>query len=237
MQVLVTGCGRSGTNLVAALVRSFPESIFSNEGEDRRLFKRGVLSPDYGAKLAYENDGYTRANVEQLMEDNPGLKIIICLRHPYDIALSKIVRGQPKGSPNTDSEVNEVSPDSTLEGAVKAVRFGYELYHFYTQFWRSRVLIVCMESVIEQLDVEMRRIKFFLGFKQAPKLDEFLKHDVNKFHKKRYGNKLHKDQIGMFNRFDKIYDGYYKDKPAYLRFIVDELEDVAINWDYNAEVI
>ena len=84
MKILVTGCGRGGTNLGIELVRAFDAFNTTKEVEDRTFFAKKTLPPDYATKLATENTGFTIENIDRKMKENPDLVIIFMVRHPLD---------------------------------------------------------------------------------------------------------------------------------------------------------
>ena len=127
MKVLVTGCGRGGTNLGIELVRSLEHFNTTEQIEDRQFFNRGPLPDLYATKLATENDGYTTANIDKMMKENKDLHIVFMIRHPVDVCLSKLLRGRPR-SQGGDSTIEQTAADGTLAGAAMVINKMYKVY-------------------------------------------------------------------------------------------------------------
>ena len=149
MRVLVTGCGRGGTNLGIEVVRCLKIPTTRNV-EDRSFFQR-VLPASYATKLATENKGFTKESIKEKLKEYSDLKIVFMLRHPFDNVMSKIVRGQPR-SLGGDNLTEQVMPDGTVDGASKALEYMYEIYNSLVtdDIYKNRVLTVKMEELISE---------------------------------------------------------------------------------------
>jgi len=227
MQVLVTGAGRGGTNLVAAILRSFQNVVFDSGTEDRLFFTKSKLPSEYGAKLCTENPSFSMGNIRRMMKSNPNLKLIFSVRHPIDHCMSKIVRGQPNSNPLSDSSEIHGSPDGSLVTAIDAITFMHTMRRDLSKRYPNRILVVKMEDIILDLDNTIAQIADFIevdhGTIQEDKLFDNLK---NRHHKKRYGNKLDSSQINIYKRVETAYDGFFKDKEDYMDQIKSKLADV-----------
>jgi len=234
MQILVTGAGRSGTNLSAAIVRAL-EFEFYAQSEDRTFFDKKTLPRNYGTKLACENRGYTIDNLERMLKINKDLRVVFCVRHPIDTCLSKIARAQPVGSyPFTDSTDKTIAPDATLKGSMKNVLFAREVYLFLKKYHNDRTLLVKMENVISRYNEETQRIASFLGKGAQVSLEDIFKNNQKKKHLERYGQELKKDQIDLYKKYGEIFEGFFSEKD-YLKEMRNTLKPFAITFEYSLE--
>ena len=91
--VLVFSCGRTGTNLVLEILTGSSVLSPSPYPEDKQVFKRDIVYPyNYLTKSdsIYCSDFGELSN---FMKKNFHCKILWTVRHPYDVAMSKIYRG------------------------------------------------------------------------------------------------------------------------------------------------
>lgn len=221
--ILVTGAGRGGTNLLAALFREINIVEFSDLGEDRELFKKD-LPRNYGCKLAVDNQGFE--NINDYMLNYPFLYVFFSLRHPIDNALSKIVRGQSK-SDGGDTTMEEVAPDGVPDGAVKSVRTSFEFYEKLKAEYPDRVFGIRMEDLITNLDFVTLQILQKLGepdFKYNAAEIDLMRSSKNKWHKQRYNDQIDTNQINLFSDLKTAFDGYFKDSEELVGFFNEELK-------------
>lgn len=235
MRILVTGAGRSGSNLVAAIVRCFPEVTFDRKTEDRNFFKYGTLPENYGTKLCFENNGYTIEALDRMMREYPDLKVILSVRHPVDNCLCKVVRGQPKGSLNTDSGVDYISPDATPEGAIKFVKMANDVWEMLNKNHPNRFAVVGMEDIIKDVVDVADDLQFFLGLDKEADLSKFYSNKINVHQAKRYGTELRENQIDLYKKWDTIYGGYFKNRKEYVDRVKKELLETVDQFGYKIE--
>jgi len=121
MQVIITGCGRSGTNLLLEMVRASEKYKFTPTVEDREFFNHEKLPTEYGSKIAVEWDSMTIESMLEIMEINHRLKILFSFRHPYDIILSKVYRGRPRFQ-GGDNDSEQTAKDGHIGVAARYVK-------------------------------------------------------------------------------------------------------------------
>ena len=210
MKVLVTGCGRGGTNLGIEVVRCLKIPT-TRAVEDRTFFER-ELPDKYATKLATENKGFTKEALKLKMQEYPDLKIIFMIRHPFDNVMSKITRGQPR-SMGGDNSTEEVMPDGTLEGATAALKYMYDILDFLQcdNELSSRIKIVKMEDLISNPVMMVDSIARFLGATPTKNSYDFYKYNRNAHQKSRYGNSL-APQVDLYKDVKKNFSGFFVGK-------------------------
>lgn len=212
MKLLVTGCGRGGTNLGIELVRSYNYFNVTSQVEDRTFFKRDVLPERYATKLATENRDFNEENISSIMDRNADLHVIFMVRNPVDVCLSKIYRGRPM-SQGGDSSVNQTAPDGTVIGACNAIKKMYKIFNFLSSEYPNRVFLLKMESLIEHKERSICEVSEFLGLKSELASPTFYKNNRNNYQKNRYGNNLVKN-VDLYKDLENNYDGFFKSKSS-----------------------
>lgn len=214
MRVLVTGAGRGGTSLVREVVKGLNIVKWYPElgEEDREFFIYKKLPDSYGTKLVTEYREFSKDNILGMMNIYQDLHLIFSLRNPIDHCMSKIVRGQPS-SRGGDAN-NQLAPDATIEGAIKAVKYAENIYCETMGRFHNRVLSVTMEQLISYPYLIVVSIAQFLKIKEFPpdKAFEFYKYNTNKYQKTRYGHKLEKSQVDIHRNWSTAYGGFFKDR-------------------------
>tara|TARA_R110000751_G_scaffold60003_3_gene125559 strand:- start:829 stop:1530 length:702 start_codon:yes stop_codon:yes gene_type:complete len=233
MKVLVTGCGRGGTNLGSALLRSFRHFNFitgTNGTEDRGFFNKGNLADLYATKLATENKGFTLGNLERSLTVNSDLYVVFMLRHPLDILLSKILRGLP-ASEGGDSTINQVATDGTPDGAFKAIRNMHEVFSFLEKFFPSRLHTIKLESLTFNPTLEIDRLSSFLDLPLAESTSTFYENNGNAYQQARYKGVLH-PQVSLYKDLEENFNGFFGDKKDMVNDYKDKLERITNHLSY-----
>lgn len=218
-QILITGGGHGGTNMLSALVRSFGLTFDTQKSEDRDFFdKIDNLPLEYGAKLAVENRGYTEDNWHKMLKANPSLKVGFVTRHPIDHAMARMVRGQPK-SKGGDNSTEVISPDcETLEIQIQTMLKVFDYYKFFKSDYLERTFFVKMEDLIVDIDGIANDFKKFMNLDSNGDYKHFLDYNTNKYHKGRYGPKVCVEELYKYKNFYKAYNGFFTD-PYYDGFL------------------
>jgi len=197
MNILITGAGRGGTNLLTEIVRASGNFSFTRKVEDRDFFKYDVLPYSYCTKLATENPSFDLLDNINIFDKYPELYVIFSIRHPVSTCMSKIVRG---------------SSDGTVDSSIKAVHRMFSIYNKLVSFDKDRVFHIKMEDIIENISLEVDKLCLFLGIKKNKSMLTPQKFNRNKFHKKRYGDKLDKSQIYIYRDWKTSYNGFFVDR-------------------------
>jgi len=229
MAVIVLGCGRSGTNMLLALVRGSSRLKATARIEDKRFAAAGRRFPsDYLSKC--DTTYCSAVRLQATLRRNPGLKVLWAIRNPKDICLSKMRRGQP-GRKGGDRK-KEPSLDSTPEGCVSSIKKMFELYKVVHAELTDRVLVVKMEDIICNPKKEAKRICHFLGIRFESAMLSFPVRMRNKQKVERYGGKLCKSQIDLWKRVPEIYNGFFKKFPVNTEQVFAKVEHVTSYFGY-----
>ena len=230
MKVLVTGCGRGGTNLGIELVRTFDHFDVTSEVEDRKFFKRADLPPLYATKLATENDGFNNGNIDRMMAKNMDLRVIFMVRHPVDICLSKILRGRP-ASQGGDSTVEQTAGDGTVIGAIEQIEKMYSLCCHMQENYSDRLMVVKMEDLISNTDSTIVKVADFLAVSPTESSKTFFANNRNRYQKRRYGNTLHKN-IDLYKDLTNNFEGLFNGKESQVEKIEKLLNKISKGTGY-----
>ena len=229
MKVLVTGCGRGGTNLGIEVVRTLgvPTTV---DVEDRKFFDRDDLPLHYATKLATENKGFTASSLAEKLDKHEDLKVIFMLRHPYDNVLSKVLRGQPR-SQGGDNETENVSTDGTVEGASDALLYMHKILDETKLSYPERVLLVKMEDLTTDVKNSVDRIAAFLGLQPTAESYEYYKYNRNRWHQSRYKNNL-VPQVNLYRDLDHNFNGFFRDNDSAIKEIESKFFEIAKRYGY-----
>lgn len=192
-QVLITGCGRSGTNWLTEIVRASGQYKFTDQIEDRGLFGKNKLPYRYGTKLATENKGFTSNALIKLMKENPKLQVLFSVRHPIDNAVAKIKRGQPSSKGGDGSD--QLAPDATVDGATKAIKHMQKIYDDVSAEFGDRINFVRLEDMINDPYQATKDVAEFLQIPINAQMLTGNRNNRNEHHKQRYGNFIDRSQL------------------------------------------
>lgn len=223
MRILVSGTGRSGTNLATEVARGLDVVRFTKQIEDRELFDYSILPESYGTKLVTENPAFSLENIRKLMKNHVDLHLIFSVRHPVDTCMSKIVRGHIGGT----------AADRTVEGSINAVRHFYMIFVAMLSEHRKRTYGMRMEDLLLDPQKEIAAIAEFLNAKTTKTALEFYKHNRNRFHRRRYGHRIDSTQIGIYRRWDEAYGDFFSQRKEDINILKKELWTITKKLGYN----
>jgi len=246
MRILVLGAGQGGTCPLTEAVRGLGVVSFTERVEDRKFFKYKDLPENYGTKLTTDSIArITPSNfssfLERLrmsMERYDNLHLVFSLRHPLDIFMAQLVRGQ-KPSEGGDGRIKDdkVSDSGTIDGSIFAIKHYYNVYKNIVPHFPRRVLIVKMEGLILKPEEEVDRIAEYFGVKATQRAYEFYKHGRNRYHIKRYGDRLDKSVVALHKKWDTWHDGFFKDRKGAIDFAMLHLADIIKEWGYEDALV
>ena len=223
--VLIFSCGRTGTNLVLEIMTGSSTLSPSPYPEDKQIFKRDIVYPyNYLTK----NDSIYCDDFGMLsdfMKKNFHCKILWTVRHPYDVAISKIYRGWGHAD------------DANLKGCVKDMFWAAYLFKEAIGCFPDRVRPTKMEDIIKNAKVEIGSICFFLNikFEEAmlyPNLR--MRHEL---YKQEYSKGIHKDQIDKYKEWKTIYDGFFVNKIDFdMRELFEKIKPLVKTYGYGDDV-
>lgn len=211
MRILLSGVGRSGTCLLLEVVRGLDIVNFSRRIEDRQIFRHNPFPQNYGTKLATDQRAFSMKNIKKAMEEYQDLYLVFSLRHPVDTFLSKIRRGQ-KRSDGGERKKEHLARDATVESAIFYIKDFYEKYEFVIKNYSSRICSIKMEDLICFPRIAVGTVAAFFHVKTTKKALKFYQFDRNRYHIWQYKGQLDPSRIRNYERWDTIYEGFFKDK-------------------------
>lgn len=227
MSVLVVGCGRSGSNMVLEILRGSPTLKATSIIEDKTIFKNPHLIKDnYLSKC---DTWYipTLDHINKLMNLNPNLYIAFSLRHPKDMVLSKIKRGQPGEDGNSG-----IAEDATTEGCIKDINHMFNCYLHLKKYYEKRIFLIKMEEIIENIELTCNKLCKGLKIEYNENMLNFTSRMRN-LHKKNRYKKLDKEQINLWKRKNEIYGGFFKDNKKYnIEEIFNKIDNIIKYFNY-----
>lgn len=260
-KVVISGFGRSGSNLVTEMVRGTRKFLFThhirrkdNEElrhtwiEDRTIFTNTFVQiPRYGTKCVTNTPHFSWENIKRLM-DSYNMYIVFCVRHPVSAWLAGIVRGLPWEDGGdawwytagaTECEViktyNEMgfNDDDVVRNAVENYKFGADIFVRLLDRYPDRVLTMPLESVIEDVEREASHICTFLDVPMTPYVATPWEYVRHNPIRHRYvKGGLDKTQINLHEQLDTAFGGFYKGEEALVERLLEALEDYMLLWGY-----
>ena len=241
MRILVLGIGQGGTCPLLEVVRGLDIASFTKAVEDRRFFKHGMLPQSYGTKLTTDsivkitpsNFSSFLENLKKSMNKYADLNIVFSLRHPVDVFMANLVRGQkPSDGGDGDRKRNRISDSGTIEGSLLAILHSHNVYKNILPLFPERIITVKLEDLILVPETEVRRIANFFGVEPTQRAYEFYKHNRNEYQRKRYGDNLDKSVVALYKKWDTWHDGFFKERRSDIDFAISRLTDVIQDWGY-----
>lgn len=224
MIAVILGTGRSGTNIALEIISGSshlksPGNGVAYKFHEPRKYKSNIL-------IKSDINNHTVKTIKDVLDINPGMKLIWTIRDPRDICMSKIKRGVPI---NLGGDCTGFSPDGTPEGAVKNLRLMVELYdHFKGDDYS---MLVRMEDMLLATETEAKRMCDFLAIPFEKDMVNFHKRMRNAHKRKRY-KKIDLSQISLWKRWDTVYDGYFVKNNIDMPKVFDELQDLVDKFGY-----
>lgn len=226
MSVLVLSGGRTGTNVVLEILSGSKElKATSNVHDELTVILGKKVGDDYLSKA--DTEFLKIDQVTKFLEKNPELKVIFTLRHPYDLAMSKIYRGQP----NTEGRKNRLADDATPETCMSTMFHMADIYKMLKSKFLSQMFIIKMEDVIEDPEKASRELCNFVGITYNDSMPKFYLRMRNTHKKKRYSG-IDKNQIGLWKNWEMAYDGFFKTYSPKIIEIFEKIDSLVALYDY-----
>lgn len=227
MSVIILGCGRSGTNLLLEILRGSDELQATSMIEDKNFAKSKCKYPDnYLSKC--DTVYFDWSKLKYTLELNPRMKVLWCMRHPNDMCLSKIYRGQPR---SLGGDCDTLADDATISGCEKDIRYMWNIHKNLINNYAYRTKTVKMESVILDFDNTIHSVCRFLGISYNPKMENFISRMRNVNKSKRY-NTLDKGQVNLYKNWQTLYNGWFVKNNYDMPLLFDNLRDVTEYFNY-----
>lgn len=204
MSIIVTSCGRSGTNMMLEILRASPSLKCSEVVEDKKFFKRGATYPrNYLTKcdILYAN----KCSLDNTMQLNPDLQIVWTLRDCRDMLLSKIRRGQPR---KLGGDIKQLCDDATPEGSVASIENMFVYYKHVQEAWGDRLLTVKMEDTILHPVKTAKKMCRHLDIQYHQAMPNFTERMRNKSKRARYKT-IDTGELAKWKEWQTAYDGFF----------------------------
>jgi len=196
MGTMILSSGRSGTNLLLAMLKGHDFFTPTVEPEDKNCwFSQGQQVP-----ITYlsKSDTHYILNYDMMqgfLIPNQHIKLLWMLRDPRDWAMSKIARGYERDS-----------YDATFDGVVADMFHMFRLYKQVSKYMPDRIRTVKMEYLIKNPKTELKGICDFLQINYTEDLLDFRHNLAKKNLKTRYRG-LDTSQIKLYKKWQKAYEG------------------------------
>ena len=220
MCVIVTGCGRSGTNIALQMLTGHPNFEPSEAVEDKKVFKTRTEYPlEYLTKC--DTVYYNTYDIQKTMKLNPLLMFVWCIRDPRDMALSKLYRGRPESE---GGDCKTAADDATCSGMLSDIARMTKMCGFVVRHHTDNILLNKMELAILNTDMTAKRMCEFLGVDYYGEMLDFPGRMRNRHKRQRYGNKVDKSQVGLYKNWETVYGGWFKGREFSGKSIPDIFE-------------
>lgn len=228
MSVIVLSCGRTGTNVALEILRGNPALCASSEVENKKLVEPVRIYPEnYLTKC--DTIYFDNIKINKLLTENPDMKVIWTIRDPRDVVLSKIYRGQP----NTEGRGNWTSADGTPKSSVLDIRAMITKYENILNNFSDRIMLVKMEDMIDNTEGLAKKMCNFIGINYHGNMTSFPKRMRNRHKVIRYGDKIHKNQISLWQDVDNVYDGFFTKQKYNIKDTFSEIKDIIEYFNYD----
>ena len=192
---MVLSSGRSGTNLMLAMLKGHSFFTPTAEPEDKACWFNPTQVP---VTYLSKSDTHYVINFEfmqNFLNSNSHIKLIWMLRDPRDWAMSKIARGYERDS-----------YDATFDGVVADLFHMFRLYKQASKYMPDRIRTVKMEYLLKNPKTELKGICDFLQVNYTEDLLDFRHNLAKKNLKTRYRG-LDTSQIKLYKKWQKAYEG------------------------------
>ena len=241
MRILVLGTGQGGTCLLLEVVRGLGIVSFTEDVEDRKFFKHEMLPQNYGTKLT--TDAIEKINVKNFssfleklkgsMRKYADLYIVFSLRHPVDVFMANLVRGQrPSDGGDGNRKKNRVSDNGTVNGSLFAISHAHNVYKNIMSLFSERIITVKLEDLVLTPEMEINRIARFFGVTPTQRAYDFYKHNRNEYQRRRYGDNLDKSVVALFKKWDTWHNGFFRERQSDIDFATSNLSSIIKDWGY-----
>jgi len=224
MSVLVTSCGRSGTNLVTEILTQSKELEATKIVEDKDIFRRRKI---IGEKYLSKSDTHYSRNLDDIdfvMSNNPHLKIVWTIRDPKDMILSKMRRGQ-KGMDGN----HITADDATPKGCVEDINNMFKVYNHIKTNYPYRIKVVKMEDVILDFENIIQGLCEYIGISYDENMKNFTFRNQHKY--SRYKG-LDSSQVGLWEKRNEVYYGFFSKNDYHIEEIANNINEITKYFEY-----
>ena len=237
MRILVLGCGQGGTCLLVEVLRGLSLVKFSGYVEDRNFLNYNSLPENYGTKLT--TDATEKLTIDNFwdvpqklincMDKYKDLHVVFSLRHPVDVFMSQLVRGQRQVD---GGDTEGLSGTGTPWGGILAIAHAAMTLDWIKRYFPERLLCIKMEDLVLRPRTTLVKIAKYFNVEVTDQAREFYKYNRNRYQKERYGDKLDKSVVGIHKKYKTWNNGFFKEKEGYLYFATICLSGIMQSWGY-----
>ena len=226
MSILILSGGRTGTNMALEILRGSNKLSATSNIHDEQTVKNGYkVSNNYLSKA--DTDSLSYEEICRFLDNNSNIKVIWTMRHPFDLMMCKIVRGQP----NTEGRGNWLADDATPEKCIGSIMYMHDLYKKIKDKYGDRIMLIKMEDIILDTEKLSKQLADFCEVEYNDSMPLFFERMRNKHKKKRYKS-VDKSQINLFKNINKSYDGFFKTYKPNIQELFKEIEGLVEYYDY-----
>lgn len=230
MSVIITGAGRSGTNMLLESLSASKDLKATRAVEDKAFFRR---IKKYKENILTKCDVgyYNKDQFIKTMKVNPHLKVLWTIRHPRDMCMSKIRRGATFCN---GGDCPVAADDATFEGCKKNMFEMLNFYKFITcSEFKDSIRLVRMENMILNIETELKSISEWLSIEYNHEMPLFYKRMRNNLKAKRYKT-IDKSQVDMWKNWKNIYDGWLVNNFPKMEKLFKEVEPITKYFEYES---
>lgn len=219
MSFIVTGCGRSGTNMALEILSGNKQLVADTQVENKMAFKTPVNDKSYLTKC--DTLYFEYPDLKSALESVDHMMIVWCIRDPRDICLSHIRRGE---SVDKGGDCPKACPTSTPEGAISNIERMSSIYKQLVSEFPERVYLFRMEDFILDLEAKTKEMCEALSLPYNVKMLDFMDRMRNPQKKQRYKKTVDKSQIAIWKNWRTAYDGYFQTKQFDIEKLFQDLD-------------
>ena len=220
MSVLVLGTGRSGSTMLVTALAQSPDLQNNNQLFDEKDITSQSLVQHLNDKsfVCKTNTAYFFNDINSFhntLNRAQNTKVVFIVRHPYDMAMSKVYRGRQHPEAASPFHINEAD----FQYCWLQIKWMTCVYD-YVKLNSSVIDLtyVKMEDLILDFENTMKDVSNFCGIQYDDKMADFCNFYKNKDKASRYSN-IDKSQIDMWKRIDTVYDGHFNGDSEFKSFL------------------
>ena len=197
--IIVSGAGRSGTNMMLEILRGHPLLIASMPEEDKKLFEQFYFAypPQHLCKCDSAYIKSFNEEVVRLLECCAHARIIWMVRDLRDMAISRIYHGYKRGA-----------DDATFEGCVADLYKSTDLAKRLFKYAPQKAYLQKMEDILLDTEGSIRKVCKFLRLDFREDMIKFYTRMRNPEYE-HYKEGIDKTRVNLYKNWKTLYDGFF----------------------------